>query len=279
MTESLVPPRVDGYDWPVDASKRLEQVTNRRAQIDQAEAEEQARIGEARRKAAVYSAAMGLAEKNGVDLAKVKPATEEDFARKDRELHREHLARQAAIRIQMIPSIFHRARLNPSEVPEHHIARHWLDEYRSGVRRPLVVLGTCGVGKTYVAAALAMELATQDHIPVTFTTEAAFAASMRQANTGAGGMEPDMALYMLAPVLVLDDLGADRATPWSLSQLLRLMHHRSHNALPTIITSNLKPDEIREHCGRDERLVQRLAGGAELITMAAKTRRAMPTGF
>jgi len=92
-------------------------------------------------------------------------------------------------------------------------------------------------------------------------------------------MEPDMALYMLAPVLVLDDLGADRATPWSLSQLLRLMHHRSHNSLPTIITSNLKPDEIREHCMHDERLVQRLAGGAELITMAAKTRRVMPDGF
>lgn len=263
----------------MDASKRLEKVTQRRAELNDAEESRERAAESESRKKSVYQMGLRLAAKNGVKLDEVEPATEEDFRRKDRELHEERLARQAGLRMQTIPGILRKAVLNPAEVPEHLIAQHWLSEYRRGVRRPLIILGTVGAGKSYVAAALAVELSTQDHVPVLFTTEAAFTAAMRETSSGGSSSETDMQLYMLAPVLVLDDLGADRATPWSLSQLLRLMHHRSHNALPTIITSNLKPDEIREHCGHDERLVQRLAGGAELITMARKTRRPMPDGF
>lgn len=259
----------------MDASQRLEQVTARRA-----EQEQQRALAEIRqRENAVYTAVMGLASKNGVDLTQITHATDGDFTRKDAELHHERLSRQAELRLQTIPTMLRGARLHPASTAEHVIAQHWLDQYRAGVRRPLVILGTVGTGKSYVAAALAVELSMRDHIPVMFTTEAAFSAAMRATSSGGASSETDMQLYMLAPVLVLDDFGADRPTPWSLSQLLRLMHHRWHNSLPTIITSNLKPAEIRAYCGDDERLVQRLAGGAELITMAGASRRPMPEGF
>lgn len=273
MTTAL-PPRQDGYDWPMDASQRLADAAHRRAQIDRERANKNRSEAEsAQRQEAVYRAAAQLAAKHGVDFGKLDPATDEDFERKDAELRRERLARQAQIRMRAIPSIFHRAKLDRS-VPEHHIAQRWLTGYRNGERRSLAILGSVGLGKTHLAAAVAIELATRDHIPVSFITEAGLIAALRGGDT-----EPDMQLYMLAPVLVLDDLGADRATPWSLSQLLRLAHHRSHNGLPTIITTNLNPDQIREHCGHDERLVQRLFGGAELITMAGECRRPMPKGF
>lgn len=259
----------------MDASQRLEQVTARRAEQQQQKALAEIK----QRENAVYAAVMGLASKNGVDLTQVTHATDGDFARKDAELHRERLRRQSELRMQTIPSALRGAVLDPASTPEHVIAQHWLDQYRAGSPRPLVILGTVGTGKSYVAAALAVELASRDYVPVLFTTEAAFSAAIRPSTGGGSSSELDMQLYMLAPVLVLDDFGADRPTPWSLSVLLRLMHHRSHNALPTIITSNLTPAEIRAYCGDDERLVQRIAGGAELITMAGATRRPMPEGF
>jgi DNA replication protein DnaC len=47
-----------------------------------------------------------------------------------------------------------------------------------------------------------------------------------------------------APLLVLDDLSLDSATPWAKEKLFQLIDYRYVAELPTVITTAANPDEI-----------------------------------
>ena len=56
-----------------------------------------------------------------------------------------------------------------------------------------------------------------------------------------------------APVLVLDDLGAQSATPWAQEKLFQLINHRFNTQAPTVVTTALELENL------DERLASRLS--------------------
>ncbi|MCS7231613.1 MAG: ATP-binding protein [Elusimicrobiota bacterium] len=60
------------------------------------------------------------------------------------------------------------------------------------------------------------------------------------------------------PVLLLDDLGAERYTEWTSEQIVQLLDFRYRNKLATIITSNLKLNDLKEKVG--ERIYSRVVG-------------------
>jgi DNA replication protein DnaC len=51
-------------------------------------------------------------------------------------------------------------------------------------------------------------------------------------------------LIRSARLLVLDDLGTENTTPWAREKLFQIINHRYNYSLPTVITSNRKPDDI-----------------------------------
>ena len=53
-----------------------------------------------------------------------------------------------------------------------------------------------------------------------------------------------------AQLLVLDDLGANRFTPWADETLYEILHHRHQERLPTVITTNCNPYEDNPIDGR-----------------------------
>jgi DNA replication protein DnaC len=61
---------------------------------------------------------------------------------------------------------------------------------------------------------------------------------------------------MDADLLVLDELGAHRLHEWVQDTITAIITHRCNNRLPTIVTTNLSPDE-------GEEMVKR-AGGVEI---------------
>ena len=49
-----------------------------------------------------------------------------------------------------------------------------------------------------------------------------------------------------APLLILDDLGAESSTSWAQEKLYQIVVHRQNNRLPTVITTNLTVDDIED---------------------------------
>jgi DNA replication protein DnaC len=70
-----------------------------------------------------------------------------------------------------------------------------------------------------------------------------------------------------APVLVLDDLGTQAPTPWAQEKLFQLINHRFNTRLPTVVTTNLLPEQI------DERLRTRLTDASIARVYVLEARR------
>ena len=66
-----------------------------------------------------------------------------------------------------------------------------------------------------------------------------------------GGFDLDKNRYIdslvRTPLLILDDLGIERNTPYALEQVYNIINGRSLQGLPTIITTNLSLEDIKNH--------------------------------
>lgn len=87
-----------------------------------------------------------------------------------------------------------------------------------------------------------------------------------------------LAHYSKCPVLVLDDLGKEQQTAWTVSRLYAIINTRYANMLPTVITSNFKVSELAARMGAcDEStaraIASRIAGSCETVAMAGGDRR------
>jgi DNA replication protein DnaC len=101
----------------------------------------------------------------------------------------------------------------------------------------LVLTGEYGCGKTHLAASIANARVAQgqpalfvvvpdllDHLRATFspTSHARFDKRFEEVRT--------------APLLVLDDLGTENASPWAREKLFQLFNYRYNVRLPTVVT-------------------------------------------
>lgn len=76
-----------------------------------------------------------------------------------------------------------------------------------------------------------------------------------------GAVETEKAIvdrFTVYPFLILDDLGADRATEWAIETLYLIIDGRDANLKPTFITTNLSIPEIEKLYGA--RIASRIAG-------------------
>ncbi len=64
-------------------------------------------------------------------------------------------------------------------------------------------------------------------------------------------------------VLALDELGAERASSWSVRELETLLHRFEEQEQLLLITSNLKPEQLRAQLGA--RVTSRLMGLCQFI--------------
>jgi DNA replication protein DnaC len=211
-----------------------------------------------------------FAKRNMRNPSNFRTATDQDFATKDAEIARERLAEKSRIMLSRLPAQYRDAQLPATE--EGQQAQEWLAAYRTGRRQSLIIMGPVGTGKTWIAAAIARDLMIHPRpVPTTLVTVADMLDSLRGARPG---LDIDMMMYASAPVLILDDLGAESPTTWVTEQLYRLSHTRYHNGLPTILTTNLTGDEIRARY--EIRIIERFLGGAARIDVVGQSRRTLP---
>ena len=105
--------------------------------------------------------------------------------------------------------------------------------------------GEKGTGKTKLAAIIANERAGAGK-PVLFASVPDLMADIR-ASLSSGGTSERVQAVKETPLLVLDDLGAEKMTEWVGEQLFCIVNHRYNEQLPTVVTSNYSPTQIIRH--------------------------------
>ncbi len=101
----------------------------------------------------------------------------------------------------------------------------------------LVLSGPTGVGKTHLAVAIVNYRREQGQ-PIFYATVPDLLDHLRSAYAPESSVSYDERFEYLrsAPLLVLDDLGAQSSTPWAKEKLYQLLVHRHDARLPTVIT-------------------------------------------
>jgi DNA replication protein DnaC len=150
--------------------------------------------------------------------------------------------------------------------------RPMVNEWLAHPTRNLLLLGSVGVGKTHVALAAARAWLHYYQRAWWFTSMPKLLDQIRPS-----AEHSDVALdrAIRVPLLVLDDLGGERPTEWTMERLFIVVNQRWLENRPTVATSNLAvesgqgplPDAI------GARTYSRLVQDAVVVQMAGRDLR------
>lgn len=201
--------------------------------------------------------------RRGIDPATVPPRPPFNLA--------DHLTEQAEATLNLLlPPRFRQAE------PDHPQVRQWIGRYLADAPScpALLLLGPVGTGKSHQAFGALRRVALESarrcrRMTYAITSHPEFNASMRP--------QPDdrhlraLEDFQAVDLLVFDDLGAGKSSDWTEDTLYRLVDVRWSRQLPTITTTNLDANALRNEV--DERVVSRLSTAVQVALKGTDRRR------
>ena len=169
---------------------------------------------------------------NMLTCFKMPDLTPEEWEARDAELAaEEELKRHQEIR----------DRIKAAHIPDEYIdAIDIIDEIaewaESNPTKGLLMQGKSGRGKTYQAACVLKKMA-EDH-RVLFTTFTDIKHAAKDCFNGYTREHEVIAQYTLPHCLLIDDVGKEQMTAWSLPIFFEIIKKRGEKLRPTIITTN-----------------------------------------
>lgn len=126
--------------------------------------------------------------------------------------------------------------------------------YKDG--KDIFLNGNTGTGKTHIAIGIYRE----SKVEAQFITAPELLLEIRSSFKEGSVLDEAVLVkqYASYPLLVLDDLGAEKTSEYSIATLYLILDRRIRYARQTIITSNLSTKEIEETLGA--RIASRIAG-------------------
>jgi len=111
----------------------------------------------------------------------------------------------------------------------------------------LILVGPSSCGKTHLAAAITNERISQDQ-PAFFISTPDLLDRLRSTFSPDSKLPYDEFFDRVrqAPLLVLDDLGAQTSTPWAKEKLDQLLNYRFNSQLATVIVTIIPIDELED---------------------------------
>ena len=127
---------------------------------------------------------------------------------------------------------------NGSQLQAFNYAFKLIDEYPA-IDRGLLLMGTCGVGKTHLATAILRGLIDKGVSCLFFE----FGALLKEIQDSYNSVSQTSELKVLAPVyeadvMVLDELGASKPTDWVRDTMMQIIGTRYNNRRLTVFTTN-----------------------------------------
>lgn len=151
--------------------------------------------------------------------------------------------------------------------------------------RGINFIGEIGSGKTHLSGAILQELISRKHIPGAIVYVPKLLDKIRSSYGGFTEFPPSgkkrrttddvMNLVSTIDFLILDDLGAEKTSPWVLERLTMVVNDRYERLLPTIVTSNLGLSQLVKRVGK--RTVSRLVEMNRTILMQGEDYRSWGT--
>ena len=125
---------------------------------------------------------------------------------------------------------------------------------------------------THLAVAVMNEIITKKRVPALFVTVPELLDNMRGTYNAPGrDIDQWMDSVKNAELLLLDDLGAERANDWVRERIFVIVNHRYREELPTIFTSNIGPRDLAAQLG--ERTASRIIAMCDWISLEGEDYR------
>lgn len=167
-------------------------------------------------------------------------------------------------------------------------AFEFVDAYTAAPKdfhKGIYFVGSFGVGKTYLLGAIARDLAEAGYM-TTLLHFPTFAVEMKQA-IGKETVGPELTRVKQAPILMIDDIGADSLSSWIRDEVLGvILQYRMQEHLPTFFSSNFSMDELEEHLSvtqrgeieplKAKRIMERIRYLSQEVSMSGRNRRERP---
>lgn len=118
----------------------------------------------------------------------------------------------------------------------------------------VVLRGPTGCGKTHLAVSM---LRNQEQRDFNFISVPELLLKIRSTFNQGTSEEDIIAEYTSCPLLVLDDMGAEKTSEFAIERLYIILDRRQRDCLKTIITTNLPQTAIEETFG--SRIASRMA--------------------
>jgi len=120
----------------------------------------------------------------------------------------------------------------------------------------ILMIGGTGLGKTHLSAAIAKEVLAKGYFVIYDSAQSIF-DGYEAVRFGKDSRE-NIKKYENCDLLLIDDLGAECITQYTVAMFSSLLNWRIANSKPTIISTNLTPQQIKKSYA--ERIYSRLMG-------------------
>lgn len=128
-------------------------------------------------------------------------------------------------------------------VPSDLVARLEAVVRGEGIYKGLMLFGGVGVGKTHLAHGVVLEMCAELGRPARFVYWPDYLDRIR-ACFGSDTHHPEVVRATIAGsagLLVIDDMGAEKATDWTREEATKLIDMRYREGRPVLVTTNLNP--------------------------------------